>query len=640
VLGRDILEKLQRLAATLELPPDANVSAFADDCLNRVCHRYGQYLGELIQRAHVDEDSELISFTSAMDTSKDTCHDTPGPSVYIHEVIGLDDRTLPRLAEMGTSLLAAYSKEWPSLTQEVNRWRSLKKRTTIPYVGVVQGDRTVNQRLNDHVGGPSTSGAPVFGTAARFAHLNGADVDVSIVSRTLLDADDIGAMCREHGIVDVACLALAEPIAIWIFQTQVLHGRGGANVKSMLGSGFGHVSPYQLTDPAHLATRELIFSGTRGHTLEAAAMATKGMYASRPDIVAGANAVATGPRPGYTDDTAEWAANPELKSAITATKGMYASRPDIVAGANALATGPRPGYTDDTAEWAANPELKSAIAAVKGSGGGKIGGPKTKDEGVGIFELVPDQKNPGEMITVGSLMGRKCRDENTGMFKQVPDPKNPGEMITKSALNGRKCTQDNRFAGLPALELPMGCVCPVCRTPFNRAIPATINIRRNKYWCCKVSCLTCPTRSRGIRSDESLKIIFEGQPEKLTAFRDAMHERGQRELALKQDLAAGRTSRPSTLAVEPLSAFLSMVINRLCQDSMGLLLEMSHGVSVCRLKHQQFHGSTKYSFHSVRSFFSVRVVSCIRAPPCMMSSSIISNVWLKCTACMISSNVS
>ena len=482
MLGRDILEKLQRLAATLELPPDANVSAFADDCLNRVCHRYGQYLGELIQRAHVDEDSELISFTSAMDTSKDTCHDTPGPSVYIHEVIGLDDRTLPGLAEMGTSLLAAYSKEWPSLTQEVNRWRSLKKRTTIPYVGVVQGDRTVNQRLNDHVGGPSTSGAPVFGTAAHFAHLNGADVDVSIVSRTLLDADDIGAMCREHGIVDVACLALAEPIAIWIFQTQVLHGRGGANVKSMLGSGFGHVSPYQLTDPAHSATRELIFSGTRGHTLEAAAMATKGMYASRPDIVAGANAVATGPRPGYTDDTAE---------------------------------------------WAANPELKSAIAAVKGSGGGKIGGPKTMDEGLGIFELVPDPKNPGEKITVASLVGRKCRDENTGMFKQVPDPehpgvmtthaslvgrkhrdkgtgmfelvpdpKNPGEKITKSTLNGRKCTQDNRFAGLPALELPMGCVCPVCRTPFNRAIPATITIERNKYWSCKVNCLTCPTRSR------------------------------------------------------------------------------------------------------------------------------------------------
>ena len=501
MLGRDILEKLQRLAATLELPPDANVSAFADDCLNRVCHRYGQYLGELIQRAHVDEDSELISFTSAMDTSKDTCHDTPGPSVYIHEVIGLDDRTLPGLAEMGTSLLAAYSKEWPSLTQEVNRWRSLKKRTTIPYVGVVQGDRTVNQRLNDHVGGPSTSGAPVFGTAAHFAHLNGADVDVSIVSRTLLDADDIGAMCREHGIVDVACLALAEPIAIWIFQTQVLHGRGGANVKSMLGSGFGHVSPYQLTDPAHSATRELIFSGTRGHTLEAAAMATKGMYASRPDIVAGANAVATGPRPGYTDDTAEWAAHPELKSAITATKGMYASRPDIVAGANALATGPRPGYTDDTAEWAANPELKSAIAAVKGSGGGKIGGPKTKDEGLGIFELMPDPDNPGEKITVATLHRRKL-------------------VLSVDRLARNKATSKTLAAKrdeMNRVKIVVGTVCPKCKTALKRDCLATVRIQnktqkdetvtpslRVTFYCpCEVQGKRCGKRTIGDAHDRA-----------------------------------------------------------------------------------------------------------------------------------------
>lgn len=456
MLGRDILEKLQRLAATLELPPDANVSAFADDCLNRVCHRYGQYLGELIQRAHVDEDSELISFTSAMDTSKDTCHDTPGPSVYIHEVIGLDDRTLPRLAEMGTSLLAAYSKEWPSLTQEVNRWRSLKKRTTIPYVGVVQGDRTVNQRLNDHVGGPSTSGAPVFGTAAHFAHLNGADVDVSIVSRTLLDADDIGAMCREHGIVDVACLALAEPIAIWIFQTQVLHGRGGANVKSMLGSGFGHVSPYQLTDPAHSATRELIFSGTRGHTLEAAAMATKGMYASRPDIVAGANAVATGPRPGYTDDTAE---------------------------------------------WAANPELKSAIAAVKGSGGGKIGGPKTKDEGLGIFELMPDPDNPGEKITVATLHRRKL-------------------VLSVDRLARNKATSKTLAAKrdeMNRVKIVVGTVCPKCKTALKRDCLATVRIQnktqkdetvtpslRVTFYCpCEVQGKRCGKRTIGDAHDRA-----------------------------------------------------------------------------------------------------------------------------------------
>ena len=86
---------------------------------------------------------------------------------------------------------------------------------------------------------------------------------------------------------------------------------------------------------------------------------------------------------------------------------------------------------------------------------------------------------------------------------------------------------------------------------------------------------------------------------------------------------------PSTLAVDPLSAFLSIVISSLCHDSMGLLFEMSHGVLMCRLKHQQFHGSTKYSFHRARSLRSVCVVSCMRSPPCMMSSSIISYVWLK-----------
>lgn len=200
---------------------------------------------------------------------------------------------------------------------------------------------------------------------------------------------------------------------------------------------------------------------------------------------------------------------------------------------------------------------------------GKKRGKKNKDDGLGIFKLVPDPKNPGVMTTHSSLNGRKCRDENTGMFKLVPDPKKPGEMTTIASLNkqipvgeqsdaqkaangpmeGRTqkardvafggangyCSgvrQDTKHPGLTALVVPEGCTCPKCTSKFTKATPATINIQHNKKngkinWSCVITCPKCG--KRGIK--KCLNLVFDGQPEKLHEFQENMDERGKREMA-------------------------------------------------------------------------------------------------------------
>jgi hypothetical protein len=245
VFGDAIREKLEKHGVYLKLSPDMNVAAFAVDCLNRVCNRYGGQLELKIERAHAHENVDLVDFMSSMDASKDTDHNIPGPTIYMHAAYGLDARTLPHLAQTGTKLLAAPGssrrRRLPSLVKQIEKWVSIQTDILPHYVGAVMGaGKTINDRLADHSAGPFKSGAPLFGTVAHFAHAHGDQSGVSIASRTLFDADDIGAMCLQHGISEDQCLSLVEPISMLIFQTLESHGRGGLNVNSMMGSGFGH----------------------------------------------------------------------------------------------------------------------------------------------------------------------------------------------------------------------------------------------------------------------------------------------------------------------------------------------------------------------------------------------------------------
>ena len=114
---------------------------------------------------------------------------------------------------------------------------------------------------------------------------------------------------------------------------------------------------------------------------------------------------------------------------------------------------------------------------------GKKRGKKCKDEGLAIFELVPDPDNPGEKITVATLHGRKL----------VPDPKNPGEKITVFALRARKnlsLSADRRLDRNKAtsktlaakrdemnrVKIVVGTVCPRCKTALKRDCLATVSI--------------------------------------------------------------------------------------------------------------------------------------------------------------------
>lgn len=135
-----------------------------------------------------------------------------------------------------------------------------------------------------------------------------------------------------------------------------------------------------------------------------------------------------------------------------------------------------------------------------------------------------------------SLGGRAARDKGVGFFAPAINPDNPGAKTTYASLGGRKaCTQGSKFADLPALVVPAGCVCPSskCKVPFTRGMAATIKIYKKNCvnkWTCSISCPVCPQRRRDIKSDKSLNKVFEGQPEALLKFRGQMHERGKREL--------------------------------------------------------------------------------------------------------------
>ena len=302
MFSTEFMDKVDRLAEKRELEPNTAV-AIADACLELVCARYGDALEEKIKLAREDDTDEIIDFAAAMDASRDTDHDAPGPAVYIH-VVRLGASALLHLAEMAGALLAAYEgSRWPSLRREMERWQSLTAPTSVQYVGVVKSlGRTVSQRLKEHAAESESSRDPVFGAVAHFAHTHtGEDVTLTL-TRTVLDADDIAGLCARHHISSDACLALAEPIVIEIFRTCTAHGRWRRERD-------GHAQHVRTRQPGRphrprprVDARDAILGGPRGHSMSSAAMAVKGITAKRPDIVDLGLAVANGPRRGYTAD--------------------------------------------------------------------------------------------------------------------------------------------------------------------------------------------------------------------------------------------------------------------------------------------------------------------------------------------------
>ena len=138
----------------------------------------------------------------------------------------------------------------------------------------------------------------------------------------------------------------------------------------------------------------------------------------------------------------------------------------------------------------------------------------------------------------GPMKGRTQKAQDV-MFGGINAPKPKHGRGCRKGRGGRAPTQATRFVGLPALVVPEGCVCRKCKNVFPRDLPATIKVRKWKSksangfsWECRISCPNCPSKTKccGVKSDEHLNIIFEGQPEKLHIFKRNMHVRGKREI--------------------------------------------------------------------------------------------------------------